>query len=66
MIVKDFENSATARVGKLFKLLWLIVSTRKEMPDTKELRQICQAHGVSYYDVIELFNKIKERGYYGK
>lgn len=66
MIIKDLENAAATRVGRLFKIVWLIVQTRKEIPAPNELRLICQNSGVSYYDVVELFNQIKKGSDYGK
>ena len=66
MIIKDLENAAVARVGRLFKIIWLIVESRKEIPSPSELRLICQNNGVSYYDVVELFNQIKKGSDYGK
>ena len=66
MIVKDLENAAVTRVGRLFKLVWSIVCARKEVPESNELRLICHNCGVSYYDVVELFNQIKQGGDYGE
>lgn len=66
MITKDLENAAATRVGRLFKTVWVIAQARKEIPIPNEIRLFCQNCGVSYYDVVELFNFIKESQDYGK